>query len=513
MLLFHEILRLLELGYNQSQIAASTGHSRTSVGKVVAKLKQLKLTVNELLGKTDAELHYLFFPEEILGPGKRVPDFAKLRKELNRPGVTKMLLWQEYVRECEQLGEQPYGRSQFFELFRLDDAKANVTMHIARKPGVRLEVDWSGDTFPYFDGSSDKVMKAHIFVASMSYSQFMYVEAFQDERLESWITAHIHAFEFFGGVTKEIVPDNCKTAVLSNDVDGIKLNQTYREMSEHYHTIVLPARVKKPRDKPNAESSVGITQNSILAPLRDQQFYSLGELNLAIRNRLEIVNNQNFQKKEGSRRLLFDTEEKELLLPLPAIKYTIATWKVATVQCNGHIAVEKKFYSVPYAYIGKKVDVKISAQLVEVFFKQARIAVHQRSYDPKERYISIKVHLPLDKQNPSKWNGTSLREWAQKIGESTFKTVDILLKSAKHEQYAYRSCLALLSLTKTYSESLLELACEKALAAGNSVTFRKVKSVIILLSKTPKVQNQQEAEAANPHGLVRGQLYFEGTRE
>lgn len=384
-----------------------------------------------------------------------MPDFDALRKELKRPGVTKILLWQEYMRECEQLGVQAYGRSQFFQLFRLDDAKANVTMHIARKPGIIMEVDWSGDSFWIFEGSANKVLKTRIFVAVLPYSQYMYVEAFPDEKLFSWIHAHIHAFEFFGGVTRELVPDNCKTAVVSNDADGIKLNETYRELSEHYGSIVIPARVRKPRDKANVEGGVHWAQTLILAPLRNQQFFSIAELNRAIRNQLDIINGQPFQKKEGSRREIFEKEEKEFLKPLPPVRYEMAEWKVATVQSNSHIAADKKMYSVPYGYIGRKVDVKITRQLVEVYHKHARIAVHKRSYDPKERYVTNGTHLPKDKQNAGKWNGTTLREWALRVGDSTFAAVNSLLTTARYEQHAYRTCLALLNLTKTYPESLL----------------------------------------------------------
>ena len=510
-LLYREILRLMVLGYGKFKIHLSTGHSRTSIAKVIKRVADLQLSVEDLLSKTDAELHEIMFSEEILVSNKRMPDFDALRKELKRPGVTKMLLWQEYMRECAQLGVQAYGRSQFFQLFRLDDAKANVTMHISRKPGVIMEVDWSGDPFPIFDGSTDKTLKTHIFVAVLPFSQYMYVEAFPDERLPSWIYGHIHAFEFFGGVTRELVPDNCKTAVLANDADGIKLNETYRELSEHYGTIIIPARVRRPRDKASVEGGVHWTQTLILAPLRNQQFFSLAELNRAIRNQLDIVNGQAFQKKEGSRREIFEKEEKEYLLPLPSVQYEMAEWKVATVQSSSHIAADKKMYSVPYMYIGKKVDVKITRLLVEVYYKHARIAVHKRSYDPKERYVTNSTHLPKDKQDTGKWNGTSLRDWALRIGDSTFAAIDSLLTTARYEQHAYRSCLAVLNLSKAYSESLLELACMETIANGR-VSLRQIKAKIKILSKKPNRRDQkkdQEVTEINPHGVTRGAGYFE----
>ena len=225
-------------------------------------------------------------------------------------------------------------------------------------------------------------------------------------------------------------------------------------------------------------------------------------------------NNQPFQKKEGSRRLIFEEEEKEFLLPLPSTPYELSTWKVATVQVNYHVAVEKKMYSVPWEYIGKKVDVKITKSTIEVFFNHGRIASHQRCYDTKERYVTKQEHMPEQHQR-AKWDGTSFREWALRIGESTYSVVDHMLKNAKIEQQAYRSCMALLNLSSRHSEALLELACKESLAVGNA-SLKAVQATIKALSKHDSSESKQKDTAedvdANPHGITRGPEYFERSK-
>ncbi len=505
---YHEILRLTIQGYNQSEIARSTTYSRGTVAKVLAEAKKAG-SLEELVQKDDAELRALLFPEAEQGPTKWVPDFEKLRKELARKGVTKSLLWAEYVKEAAQLGRPAYSYSQFCFYFQQSNVRHNATMHMNRKPGESLEVDWSGDKIPLLDPSG-KAMQAHIFVAVLSYSQYTYVEAFGDEGQESWITAHLHAFEFFGGVAREVIPDNCKTAVQQNSRDETLINVTYREMSEYYSTIIMPARVRATRDKPNVESGVGAVQRLVLAPMRNTQFASLAELNRSIRNRIDEFNNRPFQKKDGSRRSLFEEEEKHLLIPLPETPYEIATWKIATVQFNYHVSVDKKMYSVPFTYIGKKVDVKITRTLVEVYCNHARIASHQRSYDPKIRYITVAQHMPNEHQQMAKWDGKTLRDWAERIGESTYAAIDDILRSRKVEQQGFKSCLAILNLSRRHSESLLELACKQAIELG-CVNLKAIQKIIrSLTKKAPSQEPHTDAnDAVNSNGITRGPEYFE----
>ena len=259
----------------------------------------------------------------------------------------------------------------------------------------------------------------------MTYSQYAYVEAFLDMKQKSWITSHVHMYEFFGGVARILVPDNCKTAVVHNG--GWKdqqINETYREMAEHYGTAIIPARIRTPKDKPNAEGTVGNISTWITAALRNEQFFSLAELNRAIREKLERFNQKLFQKKEGSRLSLFLEDEKPLLAPLPASRFELSDWKTATVQFNYHISVDGMLYSVPYEYIKKKVDVKVTDTTIEIFYNHNRIASHRRLKGRLGQYSTVTEHMPEDHQKYLEWNGDRFRKWAERIGINTHTVVN-----------------------------------------------------------------------------------------
>ena len=322
-----------------------------------------------------------------------MPDYAYIRKELLRNGVSKKLLWTEYMEDCRANGDEPLMYSQFCYHIQQDEQKHRATMHINRKPGEQVEVDWAGEPATVIDPDTDEIIKAYIFVGVMTYSQYAYVEAFLDMKQKSWIDAHVHMYEYFGGVARILVPDNCKTAVVHNG--GWKdqqINETYQELAEHYGTAIIPARVRAPKDKPNAEGTVGNISTWITAALRDEQFFSLAELNRAIRDKLELFNQRLFQKKEGSRRSLFLEEEKPLLAPLPSTRFELSDWKTATFQFNYHISVDGMLYSVPYEYIKKKVDVKITDtttidKLIEMRLTTMADAFRNQLADPKFREV------------------------------------------------------------------------------------------------------------------------------
>ena len=403
---YREIIRLTGLGFSQREIMASCGVAQKTVVKVQKRARELKLSWPLDESMTDTELQKLMFSKEnTVSPNKRMPDYDYIHKELLRNGVSKKLLWTEYMEDCRANGEEPLMYSQFCYHIQQDEQKRRATMHINRKPGEQVEVDWAGDPATIVDPNTGEIIKAYIFVGVMTYSQYAYVEAFLDMKQRSWINAHIHMYEYFGGVARILVPDNCKTAVVHNG--GFKdqqINETYQEMVEHYGTAIIPARVRAPKDKPNAEGTVGNISTWITAALRDEQFFSLAELNQTIRDKLELFNQRLFQKKEGSRRSLFLGEEKPLLAPLPATRFELSDWKTATVQFNYHISVDGMLYSVPYEYIKKKVDVRVTDTTIEIFYNHNRISSHRRL---KERPGST---APLRnicrKITRNIWNGT-----------------------------------------------------------------------------------------------------------
>jgi hypothetical protein len=318
-------------------------------------------------------------------------------------------------------------------------------------------------------------------------------------------------YEYFGGVTRILVPDNCKTAVIHNkDWYNQQVNAVYHEMAEHYNTAIIPARVRAPKDKPNAEGSVGVISTWITAALRNEQFFSLAELNAAIRRKLEEFSHRPFQKKEGSRYELFHDEELPLLAKLPTTPYELAEWKTATVQFNYHISVEGMQYSIPYEYIKRKVDIRVTDTTIEIFYNHNRIASHRRLYGRKGQYSTVTAHMPEDHQKYLEWNGDQFRRWATQIGENTGKVIDALLTSQRVEQQAYRSCMGLLKMADKYSADRLEAACAKALTYTATPSYKSIQNILAAGhdKAIKKSSNAENESTQNKHALTRGADYY-----
>ena len=513
---YREILRLLSLGISERKIAESCGVSRNTVSRIRKRADEIGLKWPLDASQTDKVLETRLYPKGTVDiNSKRMPDYEYIRKELLKNGVTKKLLWTEYLEECRQSGENPLMYSQFCYHIQQNEQKRRATMHIPRKPGELIEVDWAGDPAHIIDPDTGEITDAWIFVGVLTYSQYAYVEAFVNEQTQAWITAHIHMYEFFGGVSRILVSDNCATAVDRKQSDWYtpKLNQTYHEMAEHYNTAIIPARVRRPKDKPVTEGSVGNISTWITAALRNEQFFSLSELNIAIRDKLRAFNSKNFQKKEGSRISIFLGEEKPLLMPLPAIRYELATWKKATVQFNYHVAVDKMYYSVPHQYIKDEVDVRMTDHVIEVFYKHERIASHKRLKGRPGQYSTFTEHMPDDHQKYLEWDGDRFRRWAKEIGPKTSVVIDRMLTSGRIEQQSYRACMAVMKLAEKHSRTKLEAVCTKALKYTNAPSYKNIKN----LFATMKPEEFAELTAAdkkdikvNPHGLTRGARYYGG---
>lgn len=510
---YREILRLASLGISQQSIADSCGVSKKTVNRVLKRARELNLSWPLEPNETDAALAGILFPstKKQVSPNKRMPDFDYIQKELLRNGVNKKLLWTEYLEECRQSGEEPLMYSQFCYYIQQDEQKRRATMHISRKPGEQIEVDWAGDPAHITDPDTGEIIDAWLFVGVMTYSQYPYVEAFINEKQRSWITAHVHMYEYFGGVTRILVPDNTKTAVIhTHDWYTQELNTIYHEMAEHYNTAIIPARVRAPKDKPNAEGTVGVISTWITAALRNEQFFSLAELNRAIREKLEEFAHRQFQKKEGSRYEIFMGEELPLLAKLPATPYELAEWKQATVQFNYHISVDGMLYSVPYEFIKRKVDVRVTDTMIEIFYSHNRIASHRRLHGRKGQYSTVTEHMPVDHQQYLEWNGDRFRNWAQRIGTNTYTVVNAILTSQRVEQQSYRSCMGLLKLADKHSAQRLEAACQKALSYTASPSYKSIKN--ILAAGQDKLDQDAWASdttaTQSKHAITRGADYY-----
>lgn len=381
-------------------------------------------------------------------------------------------------------------------------------MHFDHKPGYEMFVDWAGTKMQVIDSETGELLPAHLFVSTIGTSGYPYVEAFPTESLESWIIAHVNAFRYYGGVPHLLIPDNLKTGIKRASNYDPELNKTYLELSEHYGCAIVPARVRKPKDKSIVEGTVGDVSTWIAAALRHERFFSFHQLNLAIWKKLHEFSQKPYQKKEGRRESVFLELDRPALKPLPSKTYEMAAWKVSTVSFNYHIEVERMYYSVPYSYIQKKVDVKISTFVIEVYSNHVRISSHTRLRGKAGQYSTNPEHMPPNHKEYVEWDSNRFLAWACKIGDNTRELVQEVLASRKVEQQAYKSCFGLLKLADRYTAFRLENACQKALSLI-SPSYTTVNN--ILKNGMDKVDNTIPSPKNNiipMHSHIRGAGYY-----
>lgn len=511
---YREILRLHSQGISNRSIATACQCSRNTVAEVLkeASVHTISWPLPEDI--TEGNLREILFPNRQNVTNRKIPDSEYLHKELAKSGVTLSLLWSEYCETCRLNGDIPFMYSQFCRYYRKYAQTTKATMRISRKPGELMEVDWAGSTVGLINDFNFETSPAYVFVASLACSQYTYVEAFPSMKSEHWIEGHKNAFKHFGGVTRILVPDNLKTGVEKASNYNPVINKTYQEMAEHYGSVVIPARVRKPRDKPNAEGAVGIITTWIIAALRHQQFFSLVDLNVAIQQKLIEFNERPFQKKPGSRLSAFLEEEKHFLMPLPTSPYVIATWMKATVQHDYHINVDKMHYSVPYEYIKCEVDIRVTLHVVEAFYEDHRIASHKRLNGIIGQRTTLPEHMPDNHKQYLEWNSDRFIAWADKAGPSILMTIKSALASHKVAQQGYRSAMAFVKLADKYSIERLEAACTRALSYSPSPSLKSVKT--ILKTGQDKCAHEPELDLTTSktsvHSYTRGADYYGGKK-
>ncbi len=505
---YREIIRLKSLGYSNVSVASSCGSSRNTIAEVwkLAQDKDLGWPIPGTL--TNNEIGQLLYPGRGVNEGRKFPDFEYVHNELAKPGVTLSLLWAEYCAQCAEEHTIPYQHTQFNEKYHAYAVTKKATLRIKRKPGELMEVDWAGSTLEIYDEINGEPMKAYIFVACLPCSLYSYAEAFLNMKSNHWIEAHVHAYDFFEGVTRILVPDNLKTGVIKNTRTELVLNRSYHEMAEHYGTAIIPARPISPKDKPSAEGTVGVIETWILAALRNRKFFSLGELNRAIQGKLKEFNERPFQKKKGSRLSAFEEEEKPFLMPLPASSYETAVWSKATIQPDYLITVGDCKYSVPYEFIGKEIEIRATEKSIEVFFHSNRIASHtRRTYSPDPVYVP--EHMPENHRKYLAYNGEYFLDWAEDVGPAVLLVTKNFLYMHKVEQQGYKTCVSLMKLADRYSMERLEKACEKALGYTPSPSLKNISTILKNGQDKVKAANSPINTGAS-RGITRGASYFKG---
>lgn len=422
----------------------------------------------------DDALEALLYPGPKARTGRAQPDYKETYREMKRKGVTLRLLWQEYR---ERHPDDGFGYSCFCEGYRRWRKKLDTTMRQEHRAGEKVFVDYAGQTIGITDRDTGEVTEMQVFVATLGASNFTYVEVHRAQDLHSWVGGHMRAFEYFGGVPSICVPDNLKAGVTRPCFYEPDLNPTYQEMAEHYDTVVLPTRTRKPRDKAKVENGVLQAERWILAPLRKQTFHTLGELRRAIAERLEWLNNRPLSKLDGTRRSLWRELDRPALKPLPAKRYEVATWKTkVAVNIDYHIEFDRHYYSVPYQFAGHRMDVRATSTTVECFHKGQRVASHVRSVQ-RGRHTTNREHMSSAHRRHAEWSPSRLIKWAETIGPNTADLVKLVIESRRHPEQGYRSCLGILRLAKKHSTERLEAACMRALFFKTH-SYRSVESIL-----------------------------------
>ena len=505
---YREILRLDNLGFTRIKIAESCQCSRNTVTKVLQKAERCGIKYPLPDDMSDKALAEKLFPHGENKPVYKTPDYEYVHREMKKSGVTLNLLWLEYCDECRLADEIPYQSTQFNKYYNDYILQNNVTMHIQHKPGEMMQVDWCGDTASVVNTDTGEIIAAYVFVAVLPYSGYSYAEAFFSMDQENWVTAHVNAYKYFGGVTRIIQCDNLKTGVDKHSRTEVLINKTYHELAEHYGTAVIPCRVRSPKDKAYVEGTVGIISTFILAAIRNQQFLSLSELNTAIHERLDLFNSKPFQKKEGSRVITFK-EELSFLLPLPRSPFELSIWKTATVGLNYHISIDHMNYSVPYEYIRQKVDVRLARNTVEIFFEGNRICSHARLFGNENQYSTITDHMPPNHQQYIQWNSGKFIEWACDVGRYTEMIVRAIFDNCKAEQQGYKSCIGIVKLADKYTPERLENACIKALTFTSQPSLKIIQSILRSDQDRSDSEPEPKSEVSSKYGFTRGADYYD----
>ena len=500
-----EVLRLkYEQKISNRRIAKACQIARPTVGDYLKRAAAAGLSWPLPEGMTESQLENALFPKTVNPAFAHlvIPDWAKVHKELRHKHVTLFLLWQEY----RAAHPNSYQYSWFCDHYRAWRGKLDVVMRQDHRAGEKLFVDYAGQTVSIIDRTTGEIKTAEIFVAVMGASNYTFAEATWTQRLSDWIGSHVRAFSYFGGVTELVVPDNLRSGVTKAHRYDPDVNPTYQDMANHYGVAIMPARAHKPRDKAKAENGVLIVERWILAALRHQTFFSLYELNEAIKTLLAQLNQRPFKKLPGCRHSQFKQLDKPALNPLPNEVYQYADWKKARVHIDYHVELDGHYYSVPYSLIKQQMDVRFTEQVVECFYRGERVASHRRSYR-KGCHTTVTAHMPESHRQMGEWSPERLAQWAAKTGPSTEELIRTILSSRKHPQQAYRSCLGILRLGKAYGDHRLEAACQRALVLG-SHRYKSIESILKNRLDEKPLESSPEPNLPSDHDNIRGSAYY-----
>lgn len=500
-----DVLRLHAAGLSARQIAVSVGVGRSTVAEYLRRAEVARLGWPLPDGLCEEGLERQLFPP-VPAPTERLfaePDWAALHRELKRPGVTLSLLWEEYRGTHPDDG---YGYSAFCEHYRRWAGRLPAAMRQRHVAGERMFVDYSGKRMTVIDPATGAARQVELFIAVLGASNMTYAEASWSQTLPDWIGAHGRAFAFFGAVPRLVVPDNLKSAVVRACFHEPEINRSYSDMAAHYGTAILPARPYKPKDKAKGEVAVQIAQRWILARLRNRTFFSLEELNAAIREELGRLNARMSRHLGASRQQLFEMLDKPAMRPLPPTPHVHADWREVSVGPDYHVRIEGHVYSVPHELIRQRLWARLTATTVEIFRGGRRVASHRRAAPGDTGATTVNAHMPASHRRYAELSAATLREQAGRVGPSTALLIDVILRDRPHPEHGFRACIGIIGLARSYGGDRLEAACERALHI-NARTLTSVRSIL-----TNRLDGRQPAATpeAPPitHNNIRGPRAF-----
>ena len=509
-LLMRQIREILRLKYEQQfshrAIAGACQVSLGTVSEYLGRSRRAGLAWPLPVELDDTALEARLFPPSGSTSRERVPpDLEHIHQELKRVGVTLHLLWEEY-RETHPDG---YGYSRFCEIYRRWAKKLRPSMRQVHRAGEKVFIDFSGKRPHWVNPRTGDTVAAELFVAVLGASNYTYAEALPSQQLHDWIGAHNRMVECFGGSGRIWVPDQLKSGVTVPCRYEPGIHRTYQEAAQHYGAVVIPARPRKARDKAKVEVGVLVAQRWILARLRNRTFFSLGALNTAIGELLVELNRRPMQQLGASRRELFERLDRPALQPLPAGRYEAAEWKICRANIDYHVDVDSHLYSVPYQLRGEGLEARYTANIVEIYFKNRRVASHRRRYDRQPS--TLPEHMPSAHRAHAEWTPSRLIGWAQQAGPDTGRLVAGILDRRPHPEQGYRACLGLMRLGRQYGTDRLEAASARALRL-NSYSYRTVKNILASAQDRLPFQDT-EIDPTPHHANIRGAAYYTNPEE
>jgi transposase len=508
-----EVLRLkYDCGLSEREISRSCRVSRSTVSQYLMRAQASGLGWPAAATLNEDQFEERLFPTQRISRSvqRPLPDCQYIYDQLRtyrKYNLTLSQLWIEYKEKYPD----GYQYTQYCDYYRQWRDKLDYCMRQEHRCGEKVFIDYC-DGLTIVDALNGEIITTQLFVAVWGASNYTYAEATLSQSLPEWIRSHLHALEYFNCAPHVLVPDNLKSGVNKACKYEPELNPTYSDLADHYHCAVIPARPHKARDKAKVEVGVLISQRWILAVLRKRTFYSLSELNVAIRECLERLNSRPLHRVKKSRKELFETLDRPAALPLPQRSYEYAEWYKARVDINYHIKVasEEHYYSVPYQLLHERLDIRLTATTVEAFYKGERIAAHIRSYVRYE-YTTLPEHRPPEHQAYAEWSPGRFIQWAGKIGPATAQVVGKILASRPYPEQAFKSCLGVIQLTRDYDSARVEAAAKRALKF-NAFSYRSMKAILSSgLDRQPDKESilGKEGQMSLPfHENIRGHEYY-----